>query len=283
MTISPQANNSAANLTRKPSPTRKHAVYNGFVGSVPDCLSLWADGNAEGLRIGDDFDRLDAIRPPAHARRPVICKLAVDVKTKYDEAGIDEKIYYDTMSDIKIWCEKTGNKGIKEYMWLRNHVRFELFRLGRLQFQLYECKNKALPYNKLPFAKGDNLINVHIPEGEKLDEEKCRESFIMAEEFFEKYFADFKYEYFFCESWLLFEGNREFMKPESNIMKFMSLFEICYSVKIDIQAIERIYGKRRLFKKNYCENTDLQRRAKQYMLDGNKLGIGIAVRKAKNI
>ena len=213
----------------------------------------------------------------------VILKLAVDVKDKYDEVGISEKIYYDTMSDIKIWCEKTGNKGIKEYMWLRNHVRFELFRLGRLQFQLYECKNKALPYNKLPFAKGDNLINVHIPEGEKLDEEKCRESFIMAEEFFEKYFADFKYEYFFCESWLLFEDNREFMKPESNIMKFMSLFEICYSVKIDIQAIERIYGKRRLFKRNYCENTDLQRRAKQYMLDGNKLGIGIAVRKAKNI
>ena len=76
----------------------------------------------------------------------VILKLAVDVKTKYDEAGVDEKIYYDTMSDIKIWCEKTGNKGIKEYMWLRNHVRFELFRLGRLQFQIYPCKNKALPY-----------------------------------------------------------------------------------------------------------------------------------------
>ena len=48
--------------------------------AVPDCLSLWADGNAEGLRIGDDFDRLDAIRPPAHARRPVVLKLAVDVK-----------------------------------------------------------------------------------------------------------------------------------------------------------------------------------------------------------
>lgn len=66
----------------------------------------------------------------------VILKLAVDVKEKYDKAGIDEKIYYDTMSDIKIWCEKTGNKGIKEYMWLQNHLKFELFRLGRLQFQI---------------------------------------------------------------------------------------------------------------------------------------------------
>ena len=69
------------------------------------------------------------------------------------------------------------------------------------------------------------------------------------------------------------------MYADSNIVKFMSLFDICYSVKIDVQAIERIYGKRKLFKKNYSENTDLQRRAKAYMLSGNKLGIGIAVRK----
>ena len=209
----------------------------------------------------------------------VILKLAVDVKTKYDEAGIDEKIYYDTMSDIKIWCEKADNKGIREYMWLQNHVKFELFRLGRLQFQLYQCKNKTLLYNKLPFGYGDNLIYVHIPEGEKLSENKCRASFAMAKEFFLKFFPDYKYEYYFCESWLLFEGNREFMKEDSNIVKFMSMFDICYSVKVDIQAIERIYGKRKLIKRNYSENTDLQRRAKAYMIDGNKLGIGIAVRK----
>ena len=210
----------------------------------------------------------------------VILKLAVDVKTKYDEAGIDEKIYYDTMSDIKIWCEKIDNKGIKEYMWLRNHVKFELFRLGRLQFQIYPCKNKAMPFNKLPFKYGDNLINIHIPEGEKLDNDKCKESFQMAREFFTKFFPDYKYEYYLCESWLLFEGNRDFMKKDSNIVKFMDMFEICYSVKIDMQAIERIYGKRKLMKKNYAENTDLQRRAKAYMISGNKLGIGIAVRKA---
>lgn len=209
----------------------------------------------------------------------VILRLAFDVKAKYDQAGIDEKIYYDTMSDIKIWCEKIGNKGIKEYGWLKNHVKFELFRLGRLQFQLYECKNNALLYNKLPFRYGDNLIYVHIPEGEKLNINKCIESFAMAKEFFSKFFPEYKHEYYFCESWLLFEGNRDFMKEDSNIVKFMSLFEICYSVKIDGQAIERIYGKRKLRKKNYSENTDLQRRAKTYIMNGNKLGTGIAVRK----
>ena len=207
----------------------------------------------------------------------VILKLAVDVKSEYDKAGIDEKIYYDTMSDIKIWCEKTGNKGIKQYMWLQNHVKFELFRLGRLQFQLYPCKNKTLLYNKLPFKFGDNLIYIHIPEGEKLSEDKCKKSLSLAREFFTEYFPNYSYEYFFCESWLLFEGNREFMRRDSNIVRFMSLFDHCYSMKVDIQAIERIYGKRELFKKKYSENTDLQRRAKAYMLSGKKLGVGIAV------
>ena len=207
----------------------------------------------------------------------VILKLAVDIKAEYDKTGIDETIYYDTMSDIKIWCEKTGNKGIKQYMWLQNHVKFELFRLGRLQFQLYPCKNKTLLYNKLPFSYCDNLIYIHIPEGEKLSEDKCKESLSSARTFFAEYFPDYNYEFFFCESWLLFDGNREFMSRDSNIVKFMSLFDHCYNVKVDVQAIERIYGKRKLFKKKYSENTDLQRRAKAYMLGGNKLGFGVAV------
>ena len=215
-------------------------------------------------------------KPPMVALA-VILKLATNVKAEYDKVGIDEKIYYDTMSDIKIWCEKTGNKGIKQYMWLQNHVKFELFRLGRLQFQLYPCKNKTLLYNKLPFKFGDNLIYIHIPEGEKLSEDKCKESLLSARRFFTEYFPNFNYDFFFCESWLLFEGNREFMKSDSNIVKFMLIFDHCYSVKIDVQAIERIYGKREFFKKKYSENTDLQRRAKAYMLSGNKLGFGIAV------
>ncbi len=210
----------------------------------------------------------------------VILKLAVDVKMQYIEKGIDEKIYYDTMSDIKIWCDKTGGKGLKNYGWLKNHVSLELFRLGRLQFQLYECKNKTLLYSKFPFDYGEKLIYVHIPEGESLSEEKCRASFDKAKSFFSRYFPKHEYKYFFCESWLLFEGNKEFMAKDSNILKFMSLFDIRYSVKFDEQAIERIFGKRRLFKKNYSEKTTLQRRAKKYMLEGNKMGIGIGVRKA---
>lgn len=209
-------------------------------------------------------------------RLAVILECAKRVKSRYDEAGISDEIYCSTMSDIKIWCENNGNKGLKNYGWLSNHVKFGIFRLGRLQFQLYECKNKTLLYKKLPFSYGENLVYVHIPQGEKLGEEECRKSFRMAEEFFSKYFPDYNYRYYFCESWLLFDGNREFMKKDSNILKFASMFNHAYSVKIEEQAIERIFGRRRFFKKNYPETTSLQKSAKAYMLKGGKLGVGIA-------
>lgn len=208
-------------------------------------------------------------------RLGVILKCAEKAKSRYDEKGIDEKIYYDTMSDIKIWCENNENRGLKNYGWLSNHVKFELFRLGRLQFQLYECKNKTLLYGKLPFSYGENLIYVHIPQGEKLLKSDSEKSLIQSKEFFSEYFPKYDYRYYFCESWLLFDGNKNFMYKDSNILKFAGLFNHAYSVKIDEQAIERIFGKRRIFKKNYPENTSLQKRAKEYMFSGEKMGVGI--------
>ncbi len=211
-------------------------------------------------------------------RLAVILTLAVRVRERYRDLGIGEKIYYDTMSDIKIWYDKTGGKGIENYGWLKNHVKAELFRLGRLQFQLYESKNRALRYDRLPFNLGDKVIYVHIPEGEPLKKEECEKSFDLAREFFSAHFPSFDYKCFFCESWLLYEGNRAFMAKDSNIVAFMGLFEIASNIKIELQAIERIFGKRRLLKKNYPENTSLQKRAKAYMLEGNRLGVGIGFR-----
>ena len=210
-------------------------------------------------------------------RLAVILSLAVKVKGEYDDAGIDERVYYDTMSDIRLWCESCGNNGLENSNWLKNHVSFELFRLGRLQFQFYECNGKAMLYKKLPFDCGEKVVYVHIPRGEKLEKEKCIESLKKADDFFKKHFPSYSYSYYFCESWLLYEGNRDFMAQNSNIVSFMSLFDIRYSVKIDKQAIERIYGKRQLFKRNYPENTDLQKRAKKYMLGGGRMGIGVGV------
>lgn len=195
----------------------------------------------------------------------------------YKEKGISDDIFKHTVGDIKIWCENNDNKGLKNYGWIKNHLKGELFRLGRLQFQI--CRNfnnPTLNYKKLPINFSDNVIYVHIPQGEKLLLDDCWESLKFAVDFFDKYFADFEYRYFFCESWLLYQDNIKFMKEDSNIIKFASLFDIAYSVREDSQAIERIFGKRKLIKSAYPENTTLQKQAKQFMLNGSKMGVGIA-------
>ncbi len=223
-------------------------------------------------------DNFSCLRKENHlVRLAVILCCAVEARSRYREKGIPDSIFLDTMSDIKIWCENAGNKGIKNYGWLKNHLRLELFRLGRLQFQLYECKNRTLNYKRLPFSYGERVIYVHIPQGERLDREKCLESFRTAEEFFKRYFPEYKYKWYFCESWLLYEGNKEFMTKDSNILAFASIFDHCYSVKVDVQTIERVFGKRRLIKKHYPEKTSLQRSLKKYMLSGGKAGVGIGV------
>lgn len=195
----------------------------------------------------------------------------------YEKRGIGRDIFNATMQDIAIWCENNNNKGLKNYRWIETHLKCRLFKIGRLQFQLYKCKNETFDYNYLPFDYGDNLIYIHIPQGERLIYSDCVESIFTAKAFFAEFFPEFEYRFFFCESWLLYDENYAFMEPSSNILQFQSLFDIVFSDTDDNQAIERIFGKRRIRKAQYPENTTLQRNAKKYMLGGNKLGIGIGV------
>lgn len=201
---------------------------------------------------------------------------------KYTEADykrlkIDESILKNTMADIGIWCENNGNKGLKNYAWIQNHLKTELFKIGRLQFQLFTCDNNTFDYSRLPFEKGEKMIYVHIPQGEKLIFADCVDSIKAAKAFFAKHFPNYKFEYFICESWLLYDENWQFMKPSSNILQFQSLFDIVISKPDDRQAVERIFGKRKLIKKHYAENTSLQKSAKEFMLSGGKMGEGVGI------
>lgn len=196
---------------------------------------------------------------------------------KYQKAVISDEIYFETMKDIAVWCENNNNKGLKNLPWIKNHLNFELFKIGRLQFQIYKCDNRTLDYDLLPFNLGENLIYVHIPQGEKLVYAECVNSLKNAKRFFGEYFPNYDFDYFFCESWLLYGENWQFMNSSSNILQFSTLFDLVYSVEDDRQAIERIFGKRKIIKSKYEEKTTLQRNAKRFMQNGGKLGVGIGI------
>lgn len=235
-------------------------------GKILSLADKCNNGNFGCLRHKSDLMRL-----------AVVLECTNSMHNIYKTLEIDDKIFFDTVDDIRIWCENNANKGLKNYNWIKNHVACELFKIGRLQYQLCTCKSRMLKYNLLPFDYGEKIVYVHIPQGEKLIYADCVESLKMAKAFISKHFPDYHYSFFFCESWLLYGENFQFMQPSSNILQFSSLFDVVYSCDIDAQAIERIFGKRCFDKRKYPENTSLQRNAKAYLLNGGKLGIGIGV------
>ena len=150
-----------------------------------------------------------------------------ELEKSYATKGIPEDILLDTLKDIAVWTKTwSGLKGrlyLGELEWLKRHLGMRLFKLGRLQFCMAESEN-AIPSKGL--ETGDNVVEVHIPEGEPLNTDACAVSLERAREFFDRFFPEFSYSLFTCHSWLLDTSLDRYLSAESNILKFAKLFTI---------------------------------------------------------
>ena len=68
--------------------------------------------------------------------------------------------------------------------------------------------------------KGDPVLEIHIPEGPPLTAEASRDSLDQAVEFFPRYFPEQGFRGFACYTWLMGPQWPEFLKPESNIVRW---------------------------------------------------------------
>ena len=170
-------------------------------------------------------------------------------KNEYDKKGISYKIFYDTMSDIKIWIDdhkdRTNNDGLYELNWINLHLSLKIFKLGRLQYQMFFYYDKK-PYNKngKTIKLGDKILNIHIPRGEKLDINECEKSIKQSKDFFKKYYPEYANAEYICHSWLLYSENKKYMNENSNIIKFAKLFDIVSQKQAPSQAILWLFGKK---------------------------------------
>lgn len=197
------------------------------------------------------------------------CRFACDAHKDYVEKGIEDSVYWDTFSDLTIWCGNCyrdyGEYGLEEYDWLAHHVELQLFRLGRLQFE------KTL--SEWEILHGKTVISVHVPQGEKLEIEACRESVKRGYEFWGKEYT------YLCDSWLLDPKLRKILKEDSNILEFQKMFDVVSIDKESRQAEERIFIKLEEDPRDYPEDTSLQREAKRYLINGGILGCALGVLK----
>lgn len=206
--------------------------------------------------------------------------------SRYRALGIPDGVFYDTFSDIAVWTDtarrEEGVYGLLEVSWIRHCLYLNIFKLGRMQYQFY--KTDYIPSGlspfliaKAPIKNKSRVLNIHIPEGGRLDFSECEKSLDTAREFFALYFPDYDYKGFVCDSWLLDPRNSEFMNPESNIMKFPELFCTVFKThKNNREIIRRLWGAQNE-RTNYSllsEDTDLRKRTKKYLLSGGKTGNG---------
>lgn len=205
---------------------------------------------------------------------------------KYLKIGQTEDMFYLNMTDLK--CKLGVCRNVYDVIglsvpmaWFGRFYFPRIFWLGRFQFEdtTFACEH----YEKdgVVVKKGDAVINVHIPEGSPLNEEAALKSYDMACDFYKEMYDKQGYLVFVCHSWLLFDDNRKIVNPESNIIKFMNQFEI---IKNEPQEVFgdawRIFGSSSLkdYPQGLAENTSMQRAFKKWLCDGNKAGMGYAVR-----
>ncbi len=206
----------------------------------------------------------------------LFARFAVDAYEEYRIRGIEDNIYFDTFTDIRIWSETCyrdyGEYGLEEYNWLQEHVRLQLFRLGRLQFQPMAFNGENLKAGQCLVEKNQLVLNVHIPEGEPLTPDAVSHSFLLARKFFRGIPS-----VYICSSWLLYPGLDQVLKAESNILKFQRLFYIYEVNEASREAEQRIFHRLETNPNDYGEETSLQRAAKALLLSGRKLGSGSGI------
>lgn len=203
------------------------------------------------------------------------------LRERYAEKGIDEAIFWKSIEDMR-WklrecmdCEEVWGTFVPH--WYRGFFEMTRFGLGRFQFE--ETDFDADYYEKCgnTLKRGDTVINFHIPSAGPLTDEKRLDSYKQAYKFFGG--KDGEPMAFVCGSWLLYEGHREFLPENSNILRFMDDFDIIRSAdKEKFGDGWRVFGKYSNGPvDDLPEDTSIRRAFKQRLQQGKPTGYGYGV------
>ena len=190
--------------------------------------------------------------------------------------GFDDKVFTDSFTDTRVWaitCKNNyGQWGMKEFCWLQKTLKGELYRLGRLQFEIYPFPYEHYENHSVVINKGDMVINTHIPEDGSFPAEQRLDSYKQA-------YERLGHLPFVCESYLLYPEQYNFLNPKSNIVDFMNEFDIIYSEENDkMNDMWRIFGVRDSFEPSTLpKNTSLQRAYADHIAKTGKNGWGYGV------
>lgn len=204
----------------------------------------------------------------------------------YKEKGIDEKIYWDSMMDLKykfkecVDCKEVYGTFVGH--WYTGFYELNRFALGRFQFEnsTFGVKDEFVTSAGVTIKKGDKTVGFHIPSsGVPLTDDIRLDAYKKAYEFFKDQRREDGLLIFECGSWLLYEGNREILPEKSNTIKFLNDFEIIESKPKDkFTDAWRVFGKYGYKSAKYWpEDSSMRKAFKTHVLNGGKTGSGHGV------
>lgn len=204
------------------------------------------------------------------------------LKERYNKAGIDEKIFWNTVYDLKyklIECQNVyGIHGTFVGDWFPGFFNMTRFGLGNFQYDDTVFMREDTIINGKVIKKGDPILGLHIPSSGPLTKEAREDSYRKAYNFFgHKFDEEIVIQ---CNSWLLFPDNRKFFPKHSNILDFMDDFNIIdFNTEDHFSNAWRIFGKHHQKPINELPlDTSLQRSFVEWIKAGNKTGTGYGIK-----
>ena len=199
------------------------------------------------------------------------CQLlaAAEAHSRWAELGIPENVFLDTMKCFSRFLRETrvrlGRDCFDRGWWTWRQLSMQLFRLGTLEYEL------------LPQC---GLVSVHIPSDADLSPESVDISLETARDFLGKFYPAYTGADFVCESWLLSPELTPFLPVGSRILAFQQRFPLHETDSEPMDCLEWLF---RVPEDTPLEclpeTTTLQRRVKQHLLSGGKIGTAMGVLK----
>lgn len=174
---------------------------------------------------------------------------------------VKEALTYD------IYERKYKGIRISQMLWASYFINLKIIEVGSLQYELVNI-------NPLT-NKQEKCIKIHIPRNCNLDINRVKLSINESKYGILKYFKLNNLNYY-CESWLLSKNVLSLLNDNSNINKFSKLFDIVDGKECINDVLNFVYDKLNCEDYNTLqENTYLQRKIKEELINGDIIKIGI--------
>ncbi len=142
--------------------------------------------------------------------------------------------------------------------WFPRQLALKEFRIGCLEYEFVEM--------------AENIISVHIPSDADFQPKRVFESFRNFFSFRKRYFPQWENSKIYCESWLLSPVLKELLDDNSNIIRFQNCFVVETTDYDSMAVLDWVFPGYKDVSVHLPENTSLQKKMKNYLLQGGKIG-----------